>query len=291
MEQQACGGGMSALLCREICAYQLCMLDDTVAEAVHRDLSWQAKHAISSTISWWASSVRLNQILALEASPLGSLIHEHWHKWTVLLNQSPNKRRVWQPLRILTSTFLARVYRTGTTGLTDWSGLQPFSEPDDARKRGTLCARMVHDVKVDLVHCILTKIMIVSIPNVSAERAQAVLREEGTALVADAGFLLEKAADEFMCFQPLDFQAKQKRHIRTYYWKRVCRMGFPASVQLLVLEHGRPDGTMPVTMFPCCCPEVADLLTVAPGPVVRTALRQLATVSSMCLPFALVMCN
>ena len=38
-------------------------------------------------------------------------------------------------------------------------------------------------------------IMVASIPNVSAERAHAVLIEEGTALVADAGFFLEKAAD------------------------------------------------------------------------------------------------
>ena len=92
--------------------------------------------------------------------------------------------------------------------------------------------------------------MVVSIPNVSAHRAHAVLKEEGTALAADAGFLLEKAVDEFMWFQPLDIQVKQKRHIRTGYWKRVCRMGFPVSVQHLVLEHGRPDGTMPVTVFP-----------------------------------------
>ena len=56
---------------------------------------------------------------------------------------------------------------------------------------------MVHDVNVDLSHCIFTNNMVVSIPNVSAARAQAVLREEGTALVADAGFL-EKAADEFI---------------------------------------------------------------------------------------------
>ena len=75
------------------------------------------------------------------------------------------------------------------------------------------------------------------------------LHKEGTALVADAGFLLEKAADEFISYQPLDFQVKQKRHIRTDYWTRVCRMGFPASVQHLVIDHGRPDGTMPVTVF------------------------------------------
>ena len=92
MEQHACGRGMSTLLSREIGSYQLCMLDDTVVEAVHRDLSWQAKHAMSSTISLCASSLRLNQNLALEAGPLGSLVHEHWHKWTVLLNQNPTKR-------------------------------------------------------------------------------------------------------------------------------------------------------------------------------------------------------
>ena len=45
--------------------------------------------------------------------------------------------------------------------------------------------------------------MVVSIPNVSNERAHAVLREEGTALVADAGFLLEKAAAEFFVLNHL----------------------------------------------------------------------------------------
>ena len=104
----------------------------------------------------------------------------------MLLKQRPNKRRVWQPLRILTSTFLARAYRTGTTGLTDWSSLQPFSELGDARQRGTLCARMVHDVKVGFAHLILTNNMVFRFPNVPAARVHAVLREEGNALVADA---------------------------------------------------------------------------------------------------------
>ena len=251
MEQHACGGGMSTCLSREIGSYQLCMLDDTVAEEVHRDLSWQARHAFSSTISWWASSVRLNQNLALEASPLGSLIHEHWHKWTVLLVQRPNKRQKWQPLRIKTATFLAKVYRTGITGLIDWSGiLQPFSEPDDARQRGSLCARMVHSINVEFLHCILSKNMVVTIPNVHAEQIQAVLRQDGTGLAADAGFCLEKAADDFKCFQPLDIDVKLKRHIRTAHWQHVCSMGFAASVQHLVPQQCRPDVTMPVTVLP-----------------------------------------
>ena len=76
------------------------------------------------------------------------------------------------------------------------------------------------------MHCILTNNMVVSIPNVSAERAQAVLREEGTALVADAGFLLEKAADEFICFQPLGIQVKQNRHSHGVLEKWYAGWGF-----------------------------------------------------------------
>ncbi|MFM7981518.1 MAG: hypothetical protein ACKPKO_19590, partial [Candidatus Fonsibacter sp.] len=88
----------------------------------------------------------MNQNLALEAGPIGSLIHEHWHKWTVTLN--PNTRIVWQALIIQTYTSLARVYRTGTTGLMDWIGFQAFSGPGDAWQ--------VHHIHVNLLHCIFT---------------------------------------------------------------------------------------------------------------------------------------
>ena len=48
MEAHAAGRGMSRRLCQEIRAYQLGMLDDTVAEDAHRDVSCQAHRASSS---------------------------------------------------------------------------------------------------------------------------------------------------------------------------------------------------------------------------------------------------
>ena len=41
MEAHASGRGMSPRLRQEIIAYQLCMLDDTAADAVHRDVSFE----------------------------------------------------------------------------------------------------------------------------------------------------------------------------------------------------------------------------------------------------------
>ena len=54
MEAHAAGRGMSRRLCQEIRAYQVCMLDGNVAEAVHRDVSCQAHWAPSSSMHWWA---------------------------------------------------------------------------------------------------------------------------------------------------------------------------------------------------------------------------------------------
>ena len=85
MEAHASGRGMSPRLRQEIIAYQLCMLDDTVAEAVHRDVSFEGHRAVASGINWWASSVRIEQNLKLEASPFGrELIHKYWPQWKSL---------------------------------------------------------------------------------------------------------------------------------------------------------------------------------------------------------------
>ena len=84
MEAHAAGRGMSQRFCQQIRAYQLCMLDDTVAEVVPRDVSFQAHRAPSSSMYWRASSVRLAQNLNLEASQLGRHVtHKTWPNWLV----------------------------------------------------------------------------------------------------------------------------------------------------------------------------------------------------------------
>ena len=73
---------------------------------------------------------------------------------------------------------------------------------------------------------------------------------------------------------------QQKRNIRTEHWQRVCMMGLPASVQHLVSEHDQLVGSKLVTVFPFSFLAVVDLITISPLPVLRTALRQWADVSS-----------
>ena len=85
MGTHAAGRGMSQRFCQEIRAYQLCMLDDTGAEAVHPDVSFQAHRAPSSSMHGWASSVRLEENLKIEASQRGQyLIHKYVPKWNML---------------------------------------------------------------------------------------------------------------------------------------------------------------------------------------------------------------
>ena len=93
VEAHASGRGMSPRLRQKIVAYQLCMLDDTVAEAVHRDVSFEGHRVVASSMNWWASSVRIEQNLKLEASPFGrELIHKYWPKWKILAGPCDRKK-------------------------------------------------------------------------------------------------------------------------------------------------------------------------------------------------------
>ena len=59
------GRGMSTRLREEVTSYQLCTLDDTWVEAVHRDVSAACKRATSYRFPWIASTLRLPQNLAM----------------------------------------------------------------------------------------------------------------------------------------------------------------------------------------------------------------------------------
>ena len=126
VEAHASGRGMSPRLRQAIVAYHLCMLDDIVAEVVHRDVSWQGRSVVASSMNWWASSVRIEQNLKLEASPFGrELIHKYWPKWKTPARPCDMKKRKRSSgnARIKTRLFLESVYRTAMAGLFDWSYL------------------------------------------------------------------------------------------------------------------------------------------------------------------------
>ena len=64
-EAHAEGRGMSTRLREEVSSYQLCQLDDTWVEAVHRDVSATCKRASACTFPWVAATLRLSQNLAV----------------------------------------------------------------------------------------------------------------------------------------------------------------------------------------------------------------------------------
>ena len=63
MEAWAAGAAPSARLLLEVQSYRWCKIDDTWAEAAHRDVSRLAKRATFSSQSWVSASLRLQQNL------------------------------------------------------------------------------------------------------------------------------------------------------------------------------------------------------------------------------------
>ena len=134
---------MSERLSAEIVAYQLCVLDDTVAERPHRAVSHHAVHAVTSTLPWWSSTLRLQQNLDLEASPAGhAAIVSLWPVWKVLGQRNPRSVRGRVPLRTSTEKFTAMIYRTGDGGLVSLSAaLGPVVQQHGADTAGVALAR------------------------------------------------------------------------------------------------------------------------------------------------------
>ena len=74
----ALGAPMSAQLASEITAYQLCMIDDTWAESIHRDVSTQKVRAYAASLPHRAATLRfkdnLRQIGCLSETELATFV-------------------------------------------------------------------------------------------------------------------------------------------------------------------------------------------------------------------------
>ena len=88
MEAFANGRGLHPLLQSELLSYQCVLLDDSLAESTHRDVSCEATRSRSSKLVWWSSSARLAQNLQLEAGAGHAAIHWYWRRWKVLLQKT-----------------------------------------------------------------------------------------------------------------------------------------------------------------------------------------------------------
>ncbi|MCP4243259.1 MAG: hypothetical protein GY772_22105, partial [bacterium] len=130
------GGPMSSALRCEVTAYQLCILDDTVQEAVHRDVTHISARAPASKLALRAATLRLDQNIELwdAATALGQDTDGGFQQGrTVAWGEG---QRVMRPLRA--AQFLDCVYRGGDVALRDWGALQPVMQAtaaDTAKER------------------------------------------------------------------------------------------------------------------------------------------------------------
>ena len=186
MLRHAKGGGMSQRLRAEITAYQLCMLDDTVAEAPHRDISAAASRAPSSQLPWWASSVRLDQNLQLASSACGRAailgVWPHWRSAMALPPPSTTKRqwhffplrRARRPRGRTRGGLIEGVYRIGRAALGDCQGdFVPILDAFSTDKRKSNKHSVAVSLQQDMMRAWLRMDKVYSLPMVHDSPASA----------------------------------------------------------------------------------------------------------------------
>lgn len=122
----AAGGPMSVELRTEITAYQLCVLDDSMAEGPHALVSDCAGSAPTSRPEWWSATIRLSQNLQMAeniAEEERTIFDLFYRKWQLMGQSDLKAYRRLQPKRQTKKELLRFVYRTGEHSLVDWSAL------------------------------------------------------------------------------------------------------------------------------------------------------------------------
>ena len=275
MEKFAAGQRMSRRLLVQLASYQLVKIDDTWAEASHRDLSRACKHVTGGQVPWVAATVRTVQSLDSydSASPAGQLAFERMMRRHQAIGQSASRACFairLRPRKLARRALLSFVYRIGEASLKNWTReLGTCTQALAATAPRSLKERLQRDYLLS----VLREGQLLSLPSVSDEVWDKVRR----ASLVDAQHhlaLIEPAQHTF--FSVVDLQVVRKKRLRSDTVKKQSTMGLAASIQKL---HWRVVAGQQV-VYHVGYPEVVDLVTMAPWPVWRCGLRQ--WVSTIC---------
>ena len=146
MESYIHGSAMSASLQAEVTSYQMCMLDDTWVEALHRDISGIGKRKGSSVMAYRFSTFRLKQNLVA----VDGLSHQE--RALYFQDVLPMRKAILRPATFKQPKLGAKliqvrhnfkivaheVYRLGATSLFNWSStlslvIRPVKAIENAR--------------------------------------------------------------------------------------------------------------------------------------------------------------
>ena len=274
MEAHAAGQGMSVELRAEVTAYSLCLLDDTVVEAVHRDVSHISARAPAATVAYRAATMRLAQ--NLRALDSGGVVGRQkfatfFRNWkSVAQTKSARARACERPRRMAMQKFFQTVYRYGQDSLRDWGFLQAAVQahlaPLDSNQRAGASARL----KADFISLAFVDGGIYTLANPPEAAVAAALLLP----IDQAGKAMDEATQEPVVIEVLDLAVKRKKQVQTASAIAIRRMSVPASLQHYGIWNAGTYPGQSQEVYPDGCPQVLDLLCVSPWPVLRTTARQ-----------------
>lgn len=248
-------GRMSKELRSEILAYQLCILDDSIQESPHAQVSRVASVARQSGPPWWSATIRMDQNVATKSSldaVSANRFSQCFRAWKALGQCKWTRYANLVSQRVRTRPFLEMVYRTGSHCRADWSFLADLSE-SSTPTRDSVSRTAIQEVKIDFLkrvctpHAMLTWGKPSSVPAVSDMGS--------VALPGQA----QHSQLEPCVLQVVSYDFTRKKVVQTESARRWRRMLLPATVQRYghwnAMQYPCPD----LDVFPDGPPVLVDL--------------------------------
>lgn len=190
------GRGMTPLLSDELIAYELCAIDESMAEGEHRNATYQRQRAPGSRFGWWAASCRMAANLELVEKSVekdgGREFIAAWHGWKCLFRPSSRSQVVFRPERICTKLFVDKVYRLREIGMEAWVGVSgPLKDAKIPKQKAATRAeaRKLAVIK-DWAQCVFKQGQFYAVP---VERDHRISQLEGVAVAGGSSSPAELA--------------------------------------------------------------------------------------------------
>ena len=280
MEKHAAGQGMSERLRCEVRSYQLCKVDDTWAEAVHRDVSGFGQRSSAAKVPYIAASHRMEQTMASVDRMRPDEVmqfHECMRKYKAIGQVKPCRGKALRAVRKKVSDLVGQVYRFDSSACRDWGAelgcAVKFLEDRPAKRRS-----VAERLQLEYLDCAVSDGEVLSLPDVS----NAILDQAKGAPLADLPIVLHQgpvSANSF--FIIVDKAAGRKKQLRTAATSEQHAMAKLVSLQRMTWwPVGGHQEEAQVVVFHDGFPQIVDLLSLASWPVLRGGLRKWQTAES-----------
>ena len=279
MLAHALGGQLSERLRIELQAYSMCKIDDTWAEAAHRDVSCMTKRAARVKPVYVSAKQRLAQTLDSVDRMSCSERHEFHRclrRFKAVGQSNPERAAALIAPRQTLKAIAGKVYRCDDSALRNWGrelgnalGCLAIDQPNTKR---SLIARL----QIEYLHSVVVEGQMLSLPVVT----ESILDQLEQAQSGDHAAFLSEQQLEDMLFVVVDKTAGRKKRLKTTSCP-VSHMACPVTLQR-VRRVGPASATVASKeAYQYGCPELLDLLPLAGSWLVwRFGLRQWHTTAS-----------